>query len=921
MNLEKYEQWLILKEDKKTSSANSYKSSIGRLETFYYENSGVKESFLNASTSKLKELVSIFETKDPFITFGEKSNSTNINALRALLRYKKALDNINKVAVIVNRLLKTPHFESLIENELFYFQQLTDLFEEYKSFDIKLIENEITDYLNNEPEKFNFQQLLDNSKGFFKDFILLLGKMIAVFDEKGYNKRIWNLHEDRRVVSRSMLSQRYWTFSLLEYKLSNFDEVKLQSHNNVAFKYSINFINNPENQTNIVSKNHRKEIVNFFNIENDDKIIELFSDEIFDLKNLKNKGVIISHILYNKEVKEIWLSSITALMASDSTGWFDNYITEFKKENYGIIWNSKRPSGTAATIKVLKNILKEGDTFNIYYTSGGYVNYMATVIDFVENKEEFTTSNWKENYKTIYGWQDSFSKFTDNKKSARIVFLIESLEKIKPISLEEFKTYKDYKFPTQDNLSPIQLEPDFEIIPLDKIPSSKVDIKMEKTDITPLNQILYGPPGTGKTFATKEIAVSIIDNDFIKSIDNYLSESERRKIITEKYEELYNSEQIVFTTFHQSMSYEDFVEGIKPKTIKNKVVYDIDEGIFKLISDAAKDNWEAHKNSSHTKIAFDDVFNQLKDDWEEDSSIKFPMKTQGNNFTIIGFTNKSIQFKKASGGTDHTLSIGTLRDGFYNTNKIRTTGVGIYYPPIIERLNSYNPSQEETTTLKNHVLIIDEINRGNVSAIFGELITLLEPDKRIGETEELKIKLPYSKEKFGVPSNLHIIGTMNTADRSVEALDTALRRRFEFKEIMPNSSLLKLKIEGVSLNELLETINKRIEVLLDRDHTIGHSYFIKLEENDTDGLKNAFKNNIIPLLQEYFYGDYEKIGLVLGKGFFNEEALSFDKDIFASFDTQNYPEKGKIFSLKTIDEDFDIIKAIHILLKKTTVNE
>ena len=230
---------------------------------------------------------------------------------------------------------------------------------------------------------------------------------------------------------------------------------------------------------------------------------------------------------------------------------------------------------------------------------------------------------------------------------------------------------------------------------------------------------------------------------------------------------------------------------------------------------------------------------------------------------------------------------------------------------------TFSKTTETIPQPKEHVLIIDEINRGNVSAIFGELITLVEPDKRLGQKEVIQITLPYSKTDFGVPSNLHIIGTMNTADRSVEALDTALRRRFEFKEIMPEPSLLEnIDIKNINLKELLETINKRIEILLDRDHTIGHSYFIKLEENDILGLKNTFKNNIIPLLQEYFYGDYEKIGLVLGKGFFNEKALSFDKDIFASFDTQNYPEKGKIFNLKTIDEDFDIIKAINILLKK-----
>ena len=132
----------------------------------------------------------------------------------------------------------------------------------------------------------------------------------------------------------------------------------------------------------------------------------------------------------------------------------------------------------------------------------------------------------------------------------------------------------------------------------------------------------------------------------------------------------------------------------------------------------------------------------------------------------------------------------------------------------------------------------------------------------------LSVKLPYSKKEFEVPSNLYVFGTMNTADRSVEALDTALRRRFSFKEIMPNPSLLEnIEFDGFNLKEVLETINERIEFLLDRDHTIGHSYFMDLESGDTDGLEEIFKNKVIPLLQEYFYHDYEKIALILGSGF------------------------------------------------------
>ncbi|MCD8402763.1 McrB family protein [Tenacibaculum finnmarkense] len=211
---------------------------------------------------------------------------------------------------------------------------------------------------------------------------------------------------------------------------------------------------------------------------------------------------------------------------------------------------------------------------------------------------------------------------------------------------------------------------------------------------------------------------------------------------------------------------------------------------------------------------------------------------------------------------------------------------------------------------KPFYLLIDEINRGNVSAIFGELISLIENDKRLGEENELILDLPYSKKEFGVPSNLHIIGTMNTADRSVESLDTALRRRFEFKEILPKPSLLKeILFDGFNLKDILETINNRIELLLDRDHTIGHSYFITIESGNTTKLATVFNNNVIPLLQEYFYGDYGKIGLVLGKGFIRKKENN--KINFADFKYENSNDfKTPSFELEKIDTE-NIIDAIH----------
>lgn len=223
-------------------------------------------------------------------------------------------------------------------------------------------------------------------------------------------------------------------------------------------------------------------------------------------------------------------------------------------------------------------------------------------------------------------------------------------------------------------------------------------------------------------------------------------------------------------------------------------------------------------------------------------------------------------------------------------------GVGIYYPALINKLNTYQSIEKSPTQIKPFVLIIDEINRGNVSQIFGELITLIEDSKRIGNEEVLEVTLPYSKEKFSVPPNLYIIGTMNTADRSVEALDTALRRRFSFEEMLPKVEVVKEKsFDDFDRVKIMEIINNRIEILLDRNHKLGHAYFIKKD------FKTSFQNEIIPLLQEYFYNDYIKIGLVLGKGFVRENT-KFNQSILADFDTKAEIDISKSYELIPFDE-------------------
>ncbi len=382
-----------------------------------------------------------------------------------------------------------------------------------------------------------------------------------------------------------------------------------------------------------------------------------------------------------------------------------------------------------------------------------------------------------------------------------------------------------------------------------------------------LNQILFGPPGTGKTYRTKKMAVEIIEN--LKYGD---TEEERNQII-KKYSNYLEKGLVHFTTFHQSMSYEDFIEGIKPKMNNDKngdIEYEVKPGIFKQICQNAE-----KKETTNFDEAYGDLVKDIVESEEEYLVLYTPRKKEfrvnvNSNGNLTLFTTKKIN-------QYGTLTSERLHDFYFGAPTF--SGWEGYATGILKHLEkNYNLSKEDKSPNQKYVLIIDEINRGNISSVFGELITLIESDKRAGSKEVIEATLPYSKEKFSVPDNVYIIGTMNTADRSVEALDTALRRRFSFIEIIPDTEALKnthptggmIKHDDKEINliGLLKTINERIELLIDKDHKIGHSYFINVL--DFDDLKQTFKDKVIPLLEEYFYGDFGKIGLVLGKAFIDE---------------------------------------------------
>ncbi|NMR25834.1 AAA domain-containing protein [Pseudoalteromonas sp. NEC-BIFX-2020_015] len=428
---------------------------------------------------------------------------------------------------------------------------------------------------------------------------------------------------------------------------------------------------------------------------------------------------------------------------------------------------------------------------------------------------------------------------------------------------------------------------------------------------TSLNTILYGPPGTGKTYHTVEAAVKAAEPSF---------QASSRKELKAKYDSLVEEKRVRFVTFHQSYGYEEFVEGLKANSNNGEISYDVEAGIFKQICEDARQGVEPDNDPLEQAIEL------FKAELEETSTIT--LKTlRGNDFDVQYHGNTTFRvFPEATShddlGKGYPVSIDNIRK-LYRGLSVKKIYNSSYVKSILNhikktyKVNDFeSPKQGEA---KNFVLVIDEINRGNISKIFGELITLIEESKRSGEeqNEALEVVLPNSGEPFSVPENLYLIGTMNTADRSLAMMDTALRRRFDFVEMMPRPELFhEVSINGIDLEALLSKMNQRIEVLYDREHTLGHAFFIPIK--DLVGkqdlafgtLKSVFKNKIIPLLEEYFFEDWNKIRLVLGDNqkveelqFVREEKQSFDSLFGNNHGLNNYQQEEKSYTLLPFDND------------------
>lgn len=769
---------------------------------------------------------------------GRKINAGYSLAKEAHLYTKLIFNNIlimdNTLKGRIVDLLETEEIQKIINSEEFYFLKARKALDEFLKYENSELIDEIYYW--------EYQKLRESSREDVKELLQLIDSLVAYCDLRAYNKITLNEYEDKRVLAQANIRQNAWIRQLLLYKK---DKTKCTR----PIRNTINYILKPEANINILSEDHRSMISQllFKKEYNSDNFVtdvcNYFQELNISFTNPINKTHLYSRLIY--KLKDIWCNIIKGLVARDTTDWRDELGEEFRDgAKYSISWWHELPSNKTEILRGLRKTIEKEGHFDFYYVQNNQAVYKAKVEDFVEASEYSQKVNeWKK--KSPIWFDESLEVYNDKNKKAKILFLFSSFESLQdPFPIESFEMYKGNDLPVRSHLGVFSCIEQIEINMMKEELELETKILLQKKQI-----ILQGAPGTGKTYSTAALALSILGVSF---------DPNNHEEMMKRYKEYIDKKQIYFTTFHQSMGYEDFVEGLKPTIAPNNkdVVYKVEDGIFKNICLQGKG------------LSFENQYSLLLDELKK-APLSFETKTD------------HLPFKVKSNSANNL----TISSGKNLSNGDSATSI------TVEKLKEKNPQDNNSCYINvirdymekiqqpyPRVLIIDEINRGNISKIFGELITLLEADKRKDGEHPISVILPYSTKEFMVPSNIYIIGTMNTTDRSTGRIDYAIRRRFAFYTLEADlDAIASFYAEKEALGDKAKNLFNAIKQFVN-DHKvedmemeelmIGHSYFLA---DTLENLTLKFRYDIVPLLKEY-----EKDGMLLSSNQLNNKIKEWE---------------------------------------------
>lgn len=840
----------------------------------------------------------------------------------------------------------------------FYFQKAKDVFRHF-------IEAEVSDdvkayLLSNRKEYKQLKEKFEQDED-YQQLGNLIFSTISYCDSNAHKKNEFNEYADKRVLALAFVRMNNWVEQLINYKFEN---------NLVegSIKNAIEYLLNPIYHFTMLSENHRRQLSqNLFKktynrLSFKDDFFDFFSQFPIEIVNPENKTHILTRVCY--AIANEWKDSIIGLISPDSTGWQDDAVHVSENGNHIVLWNHKKPNGTANTLKLLRQCIEDNGYFRIFYTSSYKVRYVAEIIDFVENQQELQKAQWTKAFGEDIGWYyDSFDQYTDGDKGASWIYLARNIKKVDPGDFNEFRYYGNFSYPSVGGQAPVVSYLNKTEVNHRNTMQNLLAILRYKKQI-----ILQGPPGTGKTRLAKEIAKELTSRNTTVLTKDRISElcetqqaipAARTKMTfkilgtnssgvrvensegtehTAPYDEIismyeskawekegaiingtdsYSAAVAKFLDsslnkssslqngyckiiqFHPSYTYEDFVRGIvaKPNPDGEGMLYEAENKTLGAFAKQAYENYIASSKSStdnNLDLWVNEKFEDFKNIIEQDTE-KSEVTLSGE-ITIFKVEHDNFRYGKGW-ATPSRINFSDFKKLIkaIAKNQLSFTSQQIpkelsvhahyrntYYMALLKKFDDKYKYKGETYSepLKNFVLIIDEINRANLSSVLGELIYALEyRGEKVDTIYEVEDSIDEEKRKFTLPPNLYIIGTMNTADRSVGHIDYAIRRRFAFVDVLPKdlSTELPNGFKSDVFKKVAELFVKNYDAAVDyanpstvieksefltadfepKDVWLGHSYFIQQYEIDEAGNKLPIDFNlrlryeIKPILEEY----------------------------------------------------------------------